>query len=115
MNGTTIEYSIDYEKYLKSVFPFKDRQCMLNEILNGMEVKNLICTITGHDEEAEGSEHQVDSKQIVIPGSEECVFLEDERIITGLKRLVLICEEHYISRDDNQLPKQGIDWKVTIS
>lgn len=112
MEQTIIKYSIDYEKHLKSIFPFTDRQHMINEILGGMTVKKITCTITGHDEEEENTTHVIDSNQIKIPESNEDVLLDDERIITGIKRLILICEEHYTTRDNSRLPTQGIEWKI---
>lgn len=108
-----IEYDIDYEKHLRNIYSESIDGEIVKEILNKTELKHIIYSQIGHEEEIYGKVHYiVDKTRIYDVDTKENIWFSDERLAFGLKRLMWICQDHYSDRNDKKLLEKGISWKI---
>lgn len=113
MKKVTIEYQIDYEKYLERLFPAEVYETIAKEILGDTGLKHILFSQIGHDEEQHGRiYHVVDQYRIYDVDKKEYLHYNDERLDYGLKQLLWTCETHYTHRNDKELVAKGITWKI---
>lgn len=113
MQRVTIEYDINYGEHLREMFPDKVYKKLSEDTLNDTKLKHIIYSQIGHDEEHHGRIfHVVEKYKIYDVDRKEYLHCNDERLDCGLKSLMWICEEHYISRKDEKLLKNGITWEI---
>ena len=113
MQRITIVYDINYEKYLRNMFPENVYEKIAEDILNDTKLKHIIYSQIGHDEESHGKiYHVVDEYRIYDVDAKENVWCNDKRLEYGLKKLMWVCQEHYTSRNDKKLVENGISWEI---
>mgnify|MGYP004442246831 CR=1 FL=1 len=93
MNETIIEYDINYEEYLRGLFP--DKKEIVDDILKD-NLKHIIYSQIGRDTKRNGETFQ----------SKKNLYINDQRIDPGLKELMWICNSHYTNRQDETLVKE---------
>lgn len=115
MKKITIEYDIDYERHLKILFPEDIYEKIAEEILNDSKLKHIIYSQIGYDEERHGKVlHVVERYKIYDVERKEYLYCNDERLEYGLKKLMWICQDHYTSRNDNELLINGITYEIKV-
>lgn len=88
MNETIIEYDINYEEYLRSLFP--DKKEIVDEILKN-NLKHIIYSQIGRDTKRNGETFYTAEKyKIFDMESKKNLYIDDQRIDPGLKELMYI-------------------------
>ena len=111
MNETIIEYDINYEEYLRGLFP--DKKEIVDDILKD-NLKHIIYSQIGRDTKRNGETFHIAEKyKIFDMESKKNLYIDDQRIDPGLKELMWICNSHYTNRQDETLVKE-ITYKKTL-
>lgn len=115
MVKTKIEYDINYRKYCENLFSKFDGSLeIVEEIMNDIKLNHIIYTLIGYDANSHGQIHHISEQyRIYDVDSQEELWCNDERIEYCLKRLIWDCQDHYTSRNDKTLKKNGITYKIT--
>lgn len=104
MNETIIEYDINYEEYLRGLFP--DKKEIVDDILKD-NLKHIIYSQIGRDTKRNGETFHIAEKyKIFDMESKKNLYIDDRRIDPGLKELMWICNSHYTNRQDEILVKE---------
>lgn len=110
---TAIDYTIDYEAYIRRMFPTDIYDQLADEMLEKNSLKHIIYSQIGYDENSSGrTYHIADQYKICDTDTGKYLYCDDPRIDYNLKQLFQMCDDHYVTRNEKKLLENGIAWEI---
>lgn len=108
-----IEYTINYEAYIRRMFPTDIYDELADDMLNKTKLKHIIYSQIGYDEHTGGKTYHVaDQYKICNADTGQYLYCDNPIIDYTMKQLFQMCDDHYITRDEKKLLENGISWEI---